>query len=60
MNVVRLRLKMSDWVKTEIEEYVINRLAELHKIHQFTTFVFDTVSSISFNNNNLSLPGLFT
>ena len=35
MNVVRLRLKMSDWVKTEIEEYVINRLAELHKIHQF-------------------------
>ena len=35
MNVVRLRLKMSDWVKTEIEEYLINRLAELHKIHQF-------------------------
>ena len=35
MNVVKLRLKMSDWIKTEMEEYVINRIAEVHKVHQF-------------------------
>ena len=35
MNVVRLRLKMTDFLDTIIESWVINRINEIYKIHQF-------------------------
>ena len=35
MNVVRLRLKMTDFLDTEIESWVINRINEIYKINQF-------------------------
>ena len=35
MNVVRLRLKMTDFLDTEIESWVINRINEIYKIRQF-------------------------
>ena len=34
MNVVRLRLKMTDFLDTEIESWVINRINEIYKINQ--------------------------
>ena len=35
MNPVRLRLKLTDFIETEIEQEVVNRIDKLHKINSF-------------------------
>ena len=35
MNVVRLRLRLTDFIDTVIEDWVIDKINEIYKINQF-------------------------
>ena len=53
MNVVRLRLRLTDFIDTVIEDWVIDKINEIYKINQFKLHLWydeDDLTSIQLKN----------
>ena len=55
-SVVRLRLKMTDFLDTEIESWVINRINEIYKINKFKLRIVGKGKPSGKNSKKLNYP----
>ena len=53
MNVVRLRLRLTDFIDTIIEDWVIDKINEIYKINQFKLHLW-------YDEDDLTSPNLKT